>query len=83
MLVFSGFGMQMLFSKEHLSGWYIQLRSFCEEKKVTLFHITYWDKKIKQEYEKKEKKMPMFAQKGLIRGLRGGALLGGVMAMSR
>lgn len=32
---------------------------------------------------KLKKTMPMFAQKGLIRVLRGGALLGGVMAMSR
>lgn len=74
----------MLFSEEHLLGCYIQLRSFFEGKKVTLFRITYWDKKSTKNMKKQNKKNPlMFAQKGLIRVLRGGALLGGVMAMSR
>lgn len=59
---------------------------FCEEKKSFYFTSPIETKEINQEYEKnvlKKKPTPIFAQKGLIRGLRGGALLGGVMAMSR
>lgn len=56
--MFGGFGMQMLFNKEHLSGCYIQLRSFCEEKKSLYFTSPIETKKINQEYEKnwREKK---------------------------
>lgn len=73
----------MLFSEEHLLGCYIQLRNFFEEKSHFISHHLL-RQKINQEYEKTKQKPPlMFAQKGLIRVLRGGALLGGVMAMSR
>ena len=49
------FWMQMLFSEEHLLGYYIQLRSLCEEKKSLYFTSLIETKKNQPIYEKKTK----------------------------